>query len=96
MLEEKIKQYVINGGRLITIQSIDTVRDGGTKMIRCTNGDTFYIDKNIKNFYLSYPCENLITDDLLKTYLISRIESYINRCEKDLDQNKKLLKEIKI
>ena len=43
-MEEKIKEYVKNGGRLFTIESIDTIRDGGTKIIRCTNSDTFYID----------------------------------------------------
>lgn len=95
-IEDKIKEYVINGGRLFTIKLIDTIRDGGTKIITCTNGDTFYIDKNSTSFHRDYPLcnKNMITDLLLKTYLLERIETYVKRCEEDVERNKVLLSEI--
>ena len=94
--EELIKEYVKNGGRLFTINNIGTYRDGGTKIIDCNNSYTFYIDKNVKSFHLSYPTisENEITDKLLINYLIDRINSYVNKCEDQVKFNKNLLEEI--
>jgi hypothetical protein len=94
-LEELIKQYVINGGKLFTITFIDTLRDGGTKFIKTTK-NYYYVNKDTKKFHSAYPTieENLITDHLLEAYLIERIETYIQRCEKDIERNKNLLKEI--
>lgn len=95
MTEEQIKEYVVNGGKLFTITSIGTIRDGGTKIINTTKGD-YYIHKDSKKFHSGYPLseENLITDFLLIEYLIERIETYIKRCEEDVEWNKNLLIEI--
>jgi hypothetical protein len=95
MTEERIKEYVVNGGKLFTIKTIDTIRDGGTKVLDTTGGK-FYINKDSKKFHSGYSPsdENLITDFLLVEYLIKRIETYIKRCEEDLERDKNLLIEI--
>ena len=95
-MEEKIKEYVKNGGRLFTIESIDTIRDGGTKIIKCTNSDTFYINKEKDEFHLQYPLDddNKITDTLLKHYLLDRITVYVERLGSEYERNKNLLSEL--
>jgi hypothetical protein len=96
MTEEQMKEYVVNGGKLFTITLIDTIRDGGTKIIKTTKDD-YYINKDSKKFHSGYSPseENLITDFLLIEYLTERIETYIKRCEEDVERNKNLLIEIK-
>ena len=91
-----MKEYVVNGGKLFTITSIGTIRDGGTKIINTTKDD-YYINKDSKKFHSGYSPseENLITDFLLIEYLTERIETYIKRCEEDVEWNKNLLIEIK-
>jgi hypothetical protein len=91
----KMKEYVVNGGKLFTIKTIDTIRDGGTKVLDTTGGK-FYINKDSKKFHSGYSPsdENLITDFLLIEYLIERIESYIKRSEDELNWDKNLLIEI--
>lgn len=95
MTEEQMKEYVVNGGKIFTIKTIDTIRDGGTKVLDTTGGK-FYIHKDSKKFHSGYSTseENLITDFLLIEYLIERIETYIKRCEEDVEHNKNLLIEI--
>jgi hypothetical protein len=95
MTEEQMKEYVVNGGKLFTIKTIDTIRDGGTKVLDTTGG-RFYINKDSKKFHSGYSPsdENLITDFLLIEYLIERIESYIKRSEDELNWDKNLLIEI--
>jgi hypothetical protein len=95
MTEEQTKEYVVNGGKLFIIKSIDTIRDGGTKVLDTTGGK-FYIHKDSRKFHSGYVLsdENLITDFLLIEYLIERTEKYINRCEDDVKWNKNLLLEI--
>jgi len=95
MTEEQMKEYVVNDGKLFTIKTIDTIRDGGTKVLDTTGGK-FYIHKDSKKFHSGYSPsdENLITDFLLIEYLIERIESYIKRSEDELNWDKNLLIEI--
>jgi len=95
MTEEQMNKYVVDGGKLFTITFIDTIRDGGTKIIKTTKDD-YYIHKDSKKFHSGYSPseENLITDFLLIKYLTERIETYIKRCEEDVERNKNLLIEI--
>ncbi len=96
--EEIIKKYVEHGGKLFTVITIDTIRDGGTKYISTREQNVnFYIDKHNKTLHNNYPTsnDNLIKDIELETYLIDRIETYIKRCEDDVIRNKKLLENIK-
>jgi len=95
MSDNLIEQYVAQGGRLFTVERIDTIRDGGTKIIRCTNSDTFYIDKDLKNFYVGYPGENPITDKLLLNFLLNRIETYVIRQGEEHERNVNLIEKLK-
>ncbi len=96
MTEEQMKEYVVNGGKLFTIKTIDIIRDDGTVVLDTTGG-VFFIHKDSKKFHYRYSPsnENLVTDLLLVEYLIERIEAYIKRCEEDVQRNKNLLTEIK-
>ncbi len=91
-----INEYVINGGKLFIIKSIDVIRDGRNRVVDTTIGK-FYIHKDTKKFHSAYPPsdENLITDSSLVNYLIEQIEEYIGKCERDVARNKNLLTEIK-
>ena len=91
-----MKEYVVKGGKLFTITSIDIIRDGGTNIIKTTKDD-YYIHKDSKKFHSGYAPneENLITDFLLIEYLIERIEKYITNCNEHLINSKNLLIEIK-
>jgi len=95
MTEKQMKEYIVNGGKLFTITLIDTIRDGGTKIVKTTNDD-YYIHKDSRNFHSGYSPseENLITDFLLIKYLTRQIETYIKRCEEKIESNKNLLLEI--
>ena len=95
MTEEQMKEYVVNGGKLFTIKTIDTIRDGGTDVLDTTVGK-FYIHKDSKKFHYGYSPsdENLITDFLLIEYLIEIIETYIKRCVEDVERDKNMLTEI--
>jgi hypothetical protein len=95
MTEEQMKQYVVKGGRLFIIKTIDTIRDGGTILVDTTGGK-FYIHSDSKKIHSNYPLnnENLVSDILLIEYLKERIETYIKRCEEDVERNKHLLKQL--
>ncbi len=98
MEEELIKKYVIKGGKFFSVTFIDTIRDGGTKIIKCSNEIYYYINKYSNKFHFAYPTsdKNLINDNLLINYIIDRMTTYIKRLEEDLQRNKNLLKEITI
>lgn len=69
----------------IRITFIDTIRDGGTKLIK-TRKDNYYIDKITNKFHTDCPTtsENEIKDPLFCSYLIERIRHYIGECEGDV------------
>jgi hypothetical protein len=97
MMENKIKEYIKNGGRIFSIREISTIRDGGTKQINCVNGDTFFINKDTLKFHYRYPTdnENIIKDELLKIYLMDVIEKYVIRQGEAFERNIKLLEKLK-
>lgn len=90
MEEEKIKQYVLNGGRLFHIVGIESMRDGGTKQIRCSNSDTFYITKDSNEFFLDYHDKRIIKDENLIVYLMERIRTYVQRSREECERSEKL------
>lgn len=97
MTEERIREYLNQGGKLFIVITIDTMRDGGTKVIGTTTAGKIYVHKDSKKFHADYPPvdENLIRDSLLIEYIIDRIELYLKMCEEQLHQNKNLLTEIR-
>ena len=73
--EELIKQYVINGGMLWSIDDISTIRDGGTiVLIRLPQSKLIpiYIHKDNWTLHSEYPTtdENIIVDELEKNIYI--------------------------
>lgn len=95
MTDKRFNKYVLNGGKLFIIKSIDTIRDSETKVIN-TSDDSFLIHKDSKRFYYRFEPYDEITDSLLIEYLIDRIDKYIENCEDEIIRNKNLLAEIKI
>jgi hypothetical protein len=90
MEEEKIMQYVLNGGRLFHIVEIESMRDSGTKRIRCSNGDTFYITKDTNEFFLDYNDKRIIKDENLISYLMERVRTYVQRSREQCERSEKL------
>jgi len=91
--DASIKQYVEQGGQLFTIKFIDTIRDGGTKIISATNGNSYYIHQNDNTIHTAYPLksDNKIKDKLFKDVILDRIETYIEHSENLNENNKNLL-----
>ena len=96
MTQEEIIQYLRQGGENFYTKSVDTIRDGGTKVIE-TDKNKFYVDKNTNQFHNNYPTnsENLITDNLTIKFLTHTIEKYLEGCEHSLKWNKDLLEKVK-
>lgn len=81
--DEEIKDYLSNGGNLLTVTHIDSYRDGGTKVITCNYATPikYYVDKDKWTLHSDYPTtdENLVKDDFLKKYLIEGMKTYTQR-----------------
>ncbi len=93
--DAQIKLYLEKGGKLFSINNINTIRDGGTKYISTTNGDLYihFINYTIHTAYPPKP-DNEINDVLFKSLVLDRIEKYINRFEFDIEMNKNLLQNL--
>lgn len=100
-MENLIRQYVISKGgtELFRVQSIDTMRDGGTKHVRTTNGRDFFVSKcaESRTIHTDYPITegNKLTDMLTIAYLLDRINRYVIGEEKDAVWDRELLEQIK-
>ena len=89
--EDLIKEYVKNGGTLWNIDSISTIRDGGTKMIilpRMLSMKPFYIHKDNWTIHTEYPVsdDNILTDEPTRAYILDRLERYKKGCEFRLEE----------
>ena len=95
-MDNKIKEYVVQGGKIFTIKGIDVVRDGGTRILICNLHDNFYIDKDTHLFHSGYPTieDNLVTDELLHHYLFKELHSFVSRQRISYEQNLELLRKI--
>lgn len=93
MTENQMKEYLDGGGKFLKIKHIDTIRDGGTKIITLVKGGNFYIDKDTMLFHSSYPLttENEVTNNLLELYLIERISKYTKELREDYERNQNFL-----
>jgi archaellum component FlaF (FlaF/FlaG flagellin family) len=93
----KIKQYVKNGGELFSVDSLDTIRDGGTIEIKTNQQKKFWVHLTKHSVHSSYPPkdDNLVDDDLLLEYLFEKLDTYIVRMEERVDRDKSLLSKMK-
>ena len=96
MNKERTIEYFQKGNRFFIVLSIDTIRDGGSKVIKTSKGN-YYIDIKKENFYSNYPLikKNMITDPLVIEYIIERMDSYIKKEEENIKRNKEMISVIK-
>ena len=97
--EELIKEYVKNGGMLWSIHNVDTIRDGGTGVLirhPLSKLKSIYIHKDNWTLHTEYPPtnENIIVDELTKTYIFDRLEGYRKDCEFKVEQINGIIKNI--
>jgi hypothetical protein len=96
MTEDRVREYMAKGGKLFRVRDIDVLRDGGTTVIELTTNETYYINKDNKTLHYRYETSdsNMITDELLKEYILDRVKCYIDITEQALNRTKNLLNEI--
>lgn len=93
--DPRILNYVKNGGELFWVKNIDTIRDGGNKIVKTDNGN-FYIHRTTYDVHSGWPLtsENIITDTEFIYVLMERMKQYIERSHealiRDRDTYKKL------
>jgi hypothetical protein len=98
--EDSIKEYVKNGGYLWNIESLSTLRDGGTKMIilpPMLKMNPFYIHNDNWTIHTDYPVsdDNLLMDEPTKAYILDRLEKYKGTCEFRLEQANRFIENLK-
>lgn len=81
MQEELIKEYMINGGQTWSLVTIDTYRDGGTKVLQTSvpkNGLKYYINNKTWTLHDAYPPDNsnIVTDKPTTAYIMFKINKY--------------------
>jgi hypothetical protein len=79
--EDLIKEYMINGGQTWSLVTIDTYRDGGTKVLQTSvpkNELKYYINHKTYTLHGAYPPDesNIITDKSIIAYIMYRIDKY--------------------
>ena len=98
--EEWIKEYVIKGNILFSIDEISRMRDGGTMMLfnRGMKQKPFYIHKDNWTLHNDYPTTdgNMVTDKATQVYILDRLEKYRRDCEFNLDEVESIIKELKL
>lgn len=94
---DQIQEYVMNGGDVYQITSIEYIHDQNkTAVIKTIRGRRIYTDG--ENYYDGYPLEkdNMIKLTLLEhNYLATRVLRYIMTLEISLERHKKLYSKIK-
>jgi hypothetical protein len=98
-MEDKIKEYIKRGGKVFYITKIDTLRDGGTMVIKTSLGDdsSFYVSPRGRIVHSQYPLndENMLRDKLLQIYLLDRLETFLKLEEDAVEHNKNMFREVK-
>ena len=94
--DASIKQYLKQGKDLFTVKYIDTIRDGGTRLISASNGDSYYVHMIDDTIHTAYPPkpDNQIKDKIFIDVLLNRIETYIETSEKRIETNIEMLNRI--
>lgn len=94
--ELQIKEYLESDKKNFLVKNVDTIRDGGTKVIE-TTGEDFYVDKNHQTLYSSYPLseDNKIEDSSTIYYLCHKLERHIEKLELEIQTTKDIIKNLK-
>lgn len=96
--EEYLKKFILENNKPFFISQIDTMRDGGTIAISCSNQSKFYIHKDNNTIHSQYPTinENKITNIELQVYILDRLENYKNNCQIKLTKLKETIPKINL
>ncbi len=96
--EEWIKEYVIKGNILFSIDEISTIRDGGTMMLfnRGMKQKPFYIHKDNWTLHNDYPTtdENMVKDKATQVYILDKLEKYKRDCEFNLNEVDNIIEKV--
>lgn len=90
-MEELIREYIGNGGLMWVLESIDTYRDGGTKVLQTNiekNALKYYINNKTWTLHYAYPPDNsnVIIDKPTIAYISDRISKYKDNIEYKLKE----------
>lgn len=96
IVDEYIKEYFKNGGKTHRIESIDSLRDGGTITVT-TDKDVFYMDKESNTIHSGYPTDesNKISDSGFFYYMCEVIDSYVQRQHHKWQKSLKVLEQFR-
>ena len=88
-----------SGGELFNIESIETIRDGGTKLIKIDHHAlkrAYYIHKDNYTLHNAYPVsnENIIRNKPLNAYLMDRINRYVEGVESQAVRSRNILNKL--
>ena len=96
--EEWIKEYVVKGNILFSIDEISTIRDGGTMMLfnRGMKQKPFYIHKDNWTLHNDYPTtdENMVKDKATQVYILDKLEKYKRDCEFNLNEVENIIEKV--
>lgn len=92
----QIMEYLQSNKKPFDVKNVDTIRDGGTKVIE-TTGEDFYVEKNHQKLYSSYPLseDNKIEDSSTIYYLCHKLERHIEKLELEIQTTKDIIKNLK-
>lgn len=92
MTDERMKEYLMNGGQLFMVTLIDSYRMKPTVRLIKTTKDSYYIHEidNTIQTTLNYSKENIVKDKLFIEYLITRINRYKENLQKQIDVDIKM------
>lgn len=96
-IEQICKDYIIEGGTIYSVRYIDTIRDGGTKLVKTQKMNvSFYVHMTDNTFHTSYPCtdNNKVTNKKKIVFLIDAINRHVEREDMRLRNNNLLLHEL--
>lgn len=83
LTDEQIDEYYRAGGKAFRVIGVDRLRDGGSVVIQTDDTHGYWIDKRDKELRPT-PVEiggPIITDEMLKRYIIKRLVEYLERLE---------------
>jgi hypothetical protein len=105
--EELIREYIRNNGKLWVLESIDSYRDGGTKVLITNIFNSkevikYYIHKEnftIHSVYPTYTSDddyNIITDKPTLAYIMDRLDRYKENLEYKMKFTNTIIENISI